>query len=50
MANIKNNNTWVVVVAQLAERAPPIPEVCGSNTVISKFYTYLLSTALKRRK
>ena len=31
-------NTWVVVVAQLAERSLPIPEVRGSNPDNGKFY------------
>ena len=29
---------WAVVVAQLVERLLPIPEVRGSNPVISKIY------------
>ena len=36
-------------MAQLEERLFPIPEVCGSNPVISKIYIeHLLSTVLKR--
>ena len=30
---------WVVVVAQLAKRLLPTPEVRGSNPVISKVFT-----------
>ena len=40
-----------VVVAQLVERSLPMPEVRGSNLVISKNYIeHLLSTVLERRK
>ena len=31
-----NIQTWAMVVAQLAERLPAIPEVRGSNPVIGK--------------
>ena len=41
-----NTRNWAVVVAQLAERSLAIPEVRGSNPVISKIYNefYLLLT------
>ena len=41
-----------VVVAQLVERLLPLPEVLGSNPVISKnlHNEYLLSTVLTRQK
>ena len=41
-----------MVVAQLVERSPPIPEVCCLNPVIGKklLNIYILSTVLKRRK
>jgi len=35
---IDDYDTRAVVVAQLAERTLPIPEVRGSNTVIVNFY------------
>ena len=40
-----------VVVAQLAERSPPIPEIRGSNPVIGKiiYCLYLLFTAEKTK-
>ena len=40
--------SWAVVVVQLAEQLIPIPEVCGSNTDIGKFYKehFLLATVL----
>ena len=36
-----------VVVAQLAERSPPIPEVRGSNPVICEFFIEHLFTYRK---
>ena len=41
-----------VVVAQLAERSLPTPEVRGSNPVLGKIYIEhcLLSTVLKRQE
>ena len=33
---IKKYQAWAVVVAQLVERSLPIPEIRGSNPVISK--------------
>ena len=50
------NHVWAVVVAQLVEQSLPIPEVCGSNPVISKnlylYWTFLFTVnwVLKRRK
>ena len=42
---------WAVVVAQLVERSPPIPEVRGSNPVILFILNiHSVSTVLKRRK
>ena len=40
------------IVAQLAERLLPIPEVRSSNPVIDEIFenNYLLSTVLKRQK
>ena len=40
------------IVAQLAERLLPTPEVRGSNPVIDEIFenNYLLSTVLKRQK
>ena len=40
---------WAVVVAQLVERSPPTPEVCGLNAVVGKFYVKIILTVLKRR-
>ena len=42
----------VVVVAQLAKQSLPIPQVRGSNTVISDILKIinLMSTVLRRRK
>ena len=41
---------WEVVVAQLAERSPTIPEDPGSNPVIGNFYLniYLLLTVCRK--
>ena len=40
-----------VIVAQLVEWLVPIPEVGGSNPVISKLYfSHILSTVLKKTK
>ena len=36
LLNIIPNREWAVVVAKLAEWLLPIPEVCGSNPVMSK--------------
>ena len=48
--NIYKSRT--VVLAELAERSLPTPEVCGSNSIIGKIYIEycLLSTVMKRRK
>ena len=35
---VKISSTWDVVVAQLVERSLLVPQVWGSNPVISKFY------------
>ena len=35
-SNKQKMMSWAVVVAQLVEWSLPIPEVCGSNPVISK--------------
>ena len=48
----KGFNTWAVVVAQLAERSLPTPEICGSNPNIGKhkfvFKRNYLSIATKK--
>ena len=50
MAYLKKSRA--VVVAQLVERSPPIPEICGLNLVIGKLLsnTCLLSIELKSQK
>ena len=43
--------TWAVVVAQLAERSLPTPEIRGSNPAFGKILlTVYCQLALKRRK
>ena len=42
-----NNFAWAVVVAQLADRSLPFPEVRGSNPVISKKFT---KTKIKKKR
>ena len=41
---------WAVAVAQLAERLLPIPEICGSNPVISKFLNCVEKTKIKKKR
>ena len=43
---------WAVVVAKLAERLLPIPEVCGSIPVITKFLfrTFIFDNCIDKTK
>ena len=38
MTSLQVTRLVAVVVAQLVERSPPIPEVCSSNPLIGKIY------------
>ena len=46
----KVSDYWAVAVAQLAERLLPIPEICGSNPVISKFLNCVEKTKIKKKR
>ena len=41
---------WAVVVAQLVDQSLPIPEVCGSNPVISKTVNCVEKTKIKEKR